>query len=185
MPETKSVDLECSKFGQSKIMQVSKETNSEKSEVPAHLQVLYDKSSGKLCENESKARQSVLTDYEDRSIPMWMRHLRHRVLDLDETLAYEEEDDDELGLTTLFEPPQLQQDNIQVQDNAQVSVNQETSNTNLTQSSETFLADLLESNLEPLCSNQETVELAPQPATQPSRTGTVRRRPARLKDYFV
>ena len=42
MPETKSVDLKCSKIGQSEIMQVSKETNSEKSEVPAHLQVLYD-----------------------------------------------------------------------------------------------------------------------------------------------
>ena len=29
MPETKSVDLECSKIGQSEIMQVSKQTNSE------------------------------------------------------------------------------------------------------------------------------------------------------------
>ena len=55
----------------------------------------------------------------DRSIPIWMRRLRHRVLDLDETLPYEE-DEDELGLSTLFEPPQLQRDNVQVQDNAQV-----------------------------------------------------------------
>ena len=113
-----------------------------------------------------------------------MRRLRHCVLDLDETLPYEE-DDNELGLTTLFEPPQPQQDNVQVQNSSQVSANQETSGTNLTQSSETFLADLLESNLEPLCLNQETVELAPQPATQPSRTGRIRRRPAWLKDYFV
>ena len=112
-----------------------------------------------------------------------MHHDRLK-LDLDETLPYEE-DEDELGLTTLFEPPQLQQDNVQVQDNTQVSANQETSNTNLTQNSETILADLLESNSEPLFSNQETVELALQPATQPSRTGRVRRRPARLKDYFV
>ena len=65
MPETKSVDLECSKIGQSEIMQISKETNSEKFEVPAHLQVLYDKSSEKLSENERKVLQSVLTDYED------------------------------------------------------------------------------------------------------------------------
>ena len=113
----------------------------------------------------------------DRSIPMWMRRLRHRVLDLDETLPYQE-DEDELGLTTLFEPPQLQQDNVQVQDNSQVFANEETSNTNLTQCSETILAVLLESNSEPLFSNQETVELALQPATQPSRTGRVRRRPA-------
>ena len=62
----------------------------------------------------------------DSSIPMWMRRLRHCVLDLDEMLPYEE-DEDELGLTTLFEPPQHQQDNVQVQDNAQVSANQETS----------------------------------------------------------
>ena len=65
-----------------------------------------------------------------------------------------------------------------------VSADQETSSTNLTQSSETFLADLLESNSEPLCSNRETVELAPQPATQPNRTGRVRRA-AQLKDYSV
>ena len=65
MPETESVDLECSKIGQSEIMQVSKVTNSEKSEVPAHLQGLYDKSSEKLSENERKVLQSVLTDYED------------------------------------------------------------------------------------------------------------------------
>ena len=65
MPETKSVDLKCSKIGQSEIMQVSKETNSEKSEVRTHLQVLYDKSSEKLSENERKVLQSVLTDYED------------------------------------------------------------------------------------------------------------------------
>ena len=45
MLETKSVDQECLKIGQSGVMQVSKETNSEKSEVPAHLQILYDKSS--------------------------------------------------------------------------------------------------------------------------------------------
>ena len=64
MPETKSVDLECSKIGQSEIRHVSKKTNSEKSEVPAHLQVLYDKSSEKLSENERKV-QSVLADYED------------------------------------------------------------------------------------------------------------------------
>ena len=120
----------------------------------------------------------------DRSIPMWMRRLRHCALDLDETLPYED-DDDELRLTTFFEPPQIQQDNVQVQDNAQVYANQETSNTNLTQSAETILADLLESNSEPLFSNQETVELTLQPATQLSMTGRVRRRPARLKDYFV
>ena len=115
----------------------------------------------------------------DRSIPMWMCRLRHCVLDLDETLPYEE-DDNELGLTTLYEPPQ--QDSVKIQNNSQVSANQETSNTNLTQSSETILADSLESNSEPLFSNRETVELAPQPDTQPSRTGRVRRRPARLKD---
>ena len=66
-----------------------------------------------------------------------------------------------------------------------VSADQETSAPDLTQSSESFLADLLESNSEPLCSNQERVELAHRPAAQPSRTGRVRRRPARLKDYFV
>ena len=120
----------------------------------------------------------------DRSIPMWMRRLRHRVLDLDETLPYEE-DEDELWLTTLLEPPQLQQDNVQVQDNAQASAYQETSDTNLTQCSETILADLLESNSEPLFSNQETVELALQPVTQPSRTGRVMKKPAHLKDYFI
>ena len=120
----------------------------------------------------------------DRSIPMSMRSLRHGVLDLDETLPYED-DDDELGLTTLFEPPQLQQDSVQVQDNAQVSANQETSDTTLTQSSETILADLLGSNSVPLFSNQETVELALQPATQPSSTGRVRKKPAHLKDYLI
>ena len=77
----------------------------------------------------------------DRSIPMWMRRLRHRVLELDETLPYEE-DDDELGLTTLFEPPQPQQDNVQAQNSSQVSANQETSVTNLSQNSETVLTDL-------------------------------------------
>ena len=65
MPETKSVDHECSKIDQSKIMQVSKETNLDKPEVPAHLQILYDRSSEKLSENERKVLQSVLTDYED------------------------------------------------------------------------------------------------------------------------
>ena len=75
----------------------------------------------------------------DRSIPMWMHRLRHCVSHSDETLPYGE-DDDELGLTTLFEPPQPQQDNVQVQNNSQVSANQETSNTDLTQTSETVLA---------------------------------------------
>ena len=98
----------------------------------------------------------------DRSIPMWMRRLRHRVLDLDETLPYEE-DDDELGLTTLFEPPQPQQDSVQVRNSSQVSANQETSNTNLSQNSETVLT---------------------QSESQPVRTARIRRRPARLKDYF-
>ena len=65
MPETRSVDLVCSRIGQSEIMQVSKQTNSGKSEVPTHLQVLYDRSSEKLSENERKVLQSVLTDYED------------------------------------------------------------------------------------------------------------------------
>ena len=62
---------------------------------------------------------------------------------------------------------------------------EETSAPHLAQSSESFLTDLVESNSEPLCSNQESVELAPQPATQPSRTGRVRRRPTQLKGYFV
>ena len=84
----------------------------------------------------------------DRSIPMWMRRLRQHVLDMDETLPYEEDDDDQLGLTTFCEPPQ--QDNVQCSNSLQVSANQETSTTNLTQNSETFLADLLESNSEPL-----------------------------------
>ena len=75
-------------------------------------------------------------------------------------------------------PPKTVQ-NVEV-----VSADQETAAPNLTQSSESFLADLLESNSEPLCSNQESVELAPRPAAQPSRTGRVRRRPAQLKDYF-
>ena len=65
MPETKSVDLECSSIGQSEIMQVSKQTNLEKSEVPAHLQVWYDKFSEKLSDDERKVLQSVLTDCED------------------------------------------------------------------------------------------------------------------------
>ena len=123
----------------------------------------------------------------DRSIPMWMRRLRHHVLDLDETLPYEE-DEDELGLTTLFEPPQLQQDNVQVQDNSQVSANQETSNTNLTQNSETILADLLESNSEPLFSNQETVEVLPQSESRPVRTARIRNKTCifeRLLDLIV
>ena len=111
----------------------------------------------------------------DRSIPMWMRRLRHRVLDLDETLPYEE--DDELGLTTLFELPQPQQDNVQAQNNSQVSANQETSNTNLSQNSETVLSDLFESNSEPLFSNQETVEVPTQSESQPVRTARIRRRP--------
>ena len=109
----------------------------------------------------------------DRSIPMWMHRLRHRVLDLDETLPYEE-DDDELGLTTLFEPLQLQQDNVQVQSSSQVSANQETSNTSLTQNSETVLTDLFESNSEPLFSNQETVEVPTQSESQPVRTTRIR-----------
>ena len=37
----------------------------EKSEIPAHLQVLYDKSSEKLSDDEREVLQSVLTDYED------------------------------------------------------------------------------------------------------------------------
>ena len=45
MPEKKLVDLECSKIDQFKIMQVSKETNLDKSDVPSRLQILYDKSS--------------------------------------------------------------------------------------------------------------------------------------------
>ena len=76
----------------------------------------------------------------DRSIPMWIRRLRHRVLDLDETLPYEEDDDK----MTLFELPQPQQDNVKVQNSSQVSVNQETSNTNLSQNSEIVLTDLFE-----------------------------------------
>ena len=73
---------------------------------------------------------------------MWMRRLRHGMLDLDEMLPYEE--DDELWLTTLFEPPQ--QDYVQLLNSSQVSANQETSAPNLTQTSESVLADMLESN---------------------------------------
>ena len=91
---------------------------------------------------------------------MWMRPLRHRVLDLDETLPYEE-DDDELGLTTLFDPPQPQQSSVQRSKDSQVSVNQGTSGSDLALTSESFLADLLESNLEPLFSNQETGIISP------------------------
>ena len=120
----------------------------------------------------------------DRSIPMWMRRLRHRVLDLDETLPYEE-DDDELGLTTLFEPPQPQQDNVQVQNNSQVSSNQEASDTNLSQNSETVLTDLFQSNSETLFSNQETVEVPTQSESQPVRTARIRKKPAHLKDYLI
>ena len=106
---------------------------------------------------------------------------------LDETLPYEE-DDDKLGLTTLFEPPQPQQDNVQVQHNSQVSANQETSNTDLTQISETILADMLESNPEPLFSNQETIEVAPKPASQPVRTARIRKKTCtfeRLLDLII
>ena len=120
----------------------------------------------------------------DRSIPMWMRRLRHRVLDLDETLPYEE-DDDELGLTTLFEPPQPQQDNEQAQNSSQVSANQETSVANLSQNAETVLTDLFESNSEPLFSNQETVEVPTQSESQPARTARIRKKPAHLKDYLI
>ena len=120
----------------------------------------------------------------DRSIPMWMRRLRHRVLDLDKTLPYEE-DDDELGLTTLFEPPQPQQDNVQAQNSSQVSANQETSVTNLSQNAETVLTDLFESNSEPLFSNQETVEVPTQSESQPVRTARIRKKPAHLKDYLI
>ena len=59
------VDLECSEIGQSEIIQVSKQINSEKSKVPTHLQVLYDNSSEKLSDGERKVLQSVLTDDED------------------------------------------------------------------------------------------------------------------------
>ena len=106
------------------------------------------------------------------------------VLDLDETLPYEE-DDDELGLTTLFEPPQPQQDNVQVQNSSQVSANQETSDTNLSQNSEIVLTDLFESNSEPLLSNQETVEVPIQSESQSVRTGRIRKKPAHLKDYLI
>ena len=118
----------------------------------------------------------------DRSVPMWMHRLKHWVLDLDETLPYEEVDN-KLGLTTLFEPPQP--DIVQLLDSSQISPNQETSAPNLTQSSETFLADLLESNSEPLRPNQETVELPPQPASQPTRTNRIGKKPAHLKDYLI
>ena len=123
----------------------------------------------------------------DRSILLWMRRLRHRELDLDETLPYEE-DDDELGLTTLFEPPQPQQDNVQAQNNSQVSANQETSNTSVSQNSETILANLLESNSEPLFSNQETIEVAPHSESQPVRTDRIRKKTCtfeRLLDLIV
>ena len=120
----------------------------------------------------------------DRSIPMWMRRLRHRVLDLDETLPYEE-DDDELGLTTLFEPPPPQQDNVQAQNSSQVSANQETYVTNLSQNAETVLTDLFESNSEPLFSIQETVEVPIQSESQPVRTARIRKKPAHLKDYLI
>ena len=120
----------------------------------------------------------------DRSIPMWMRRLRHRVLDLDETLPYEE-DADELGLTTLFEPPQPQQDNVQAQNSSQVSANQETSVANLSQNAETVLTDLFDSNSEPLFSNQETVEVPIRSESQPVRTARIRKKPAHLKDYLI
>ena len=167
MPETKSVDLKCSKIGQSEIMQVSKETNSGKSEVPTHLQVLYDKPSEKLSENERKVLQSVLTDYED----VFAKH------DLD--IGCFEHFDHEID-TKDSKPikQQIRRFPLQFKD-------EETSAPDLAQSSESFLTDLVESNSEPLCSNEESVELAPQPATQPSRTGRVRRRPTRLKGYFV
>ena len=110
--------------------------------------------------------------------------LRHRVLDLDETLPYEE-DDDELGLTTLFEPPQPQQDNVQAQNSSQVSANQETSVANLSQNAETVLTDLFESNSEPLFSNQEIVEVPIQSESQPVRTARIRKKPAHLKDYLI
>ena len=63
--------------------------------------------------------------------------------------------------------------------------NQETSDTNLTQNSETILADLLESNSEPLFSNQETVEVPPQSESQPVRTARIRQKPAHLEDYLI
>ena len=106
------------------------------------------------------------------------------MLYLDETLPYKE-DDDELGLTTLFEPPQPQQDNVQVQNSSKVSANQETSDTNLSQNSEIVLTDLFESNSEPLFSNQETVEVPTQSESQPVRTARIRKKPVHLKDYLI
>ena len=42
---------------------------------------------------EALVHHDRLKPCRDRSIPMWMCRLRHRVLDLDETLPYEEDDD--------------------------------------------------------------------------------------------
>ena len=88
-------------------------------------------------------------------------------MELDETLRYEEDEDNE-------EPPQPHQDNVQIQVKPQVSDNQETSSVDLTQNSETFLYDLVKSNSKPLLSNQETVELTSQAVSQPIRTTRVR-----------
>ena len=50
---------------QSKTMQISIRTDSDKSGVPSHLQILYDKSQHNLSENKKNVFQSVLTEYED------------------------------------------------------------------------------------------------------------------------
>ena len=40
---------------------------------------------------------------QDRVVPMWARRLRHRILDLDATLPYEEVEADEAGVGPLFD----------------------------------------------------------------------------------
>ena len=53
---------------------------------------------------ESVVHHDMLKLCEDRVVPMWAKRVRHKILDLDETLPYEEdEEEDSVGIVLLFD----------------------------------------------------------------------------------
>ena len=121
---------------------------------------------------ESIVHHDRLKLCQDRTLPMWIRKLRHKILELDETLPYDEDEDvEEIGLAPLFDLPTDQED-------TEPDFHDVITSTQTVQPSDAETQD----DTEWETSSETETEVIPIVTTQ-SRAGRIRKKPTRLKDY--
>ena len=133
---------------------------------------------------------------------VWARRLRHRILDLDETLPYEEDvEDEEVGIAPLFdtpdavptapEPEPVVSTQMQTAEPPIVATRSDPLDDIAGLSGPPFVVttedpfdDTSGPDSEPALSDREMIQVD-MPLSQPGRGGRVRRKPKHLRDYYM